>query len=686
MENFPVQEQYQILARLGSGGMADVYLGIQRGVQSFRQLVVIKRIRPQFVEDLRARQMFIDEALTIASLHHPHIVGIHDLRQLDESLCIAMEYVDGENLTFLLGKLYQRKERMPLSIAAKIIIEACEGLHAAHTACTPEGDPLNLVHRDISPHNLMLDRNGYLKIIDFGIAKSRLQAEKTTPGTIKGKFSYLSPDHFQSDIDARSDIYALGLVFFEMLTGQKAVRSSELSLEQLMDVVLHRPLPPVSHINNQLPPDLDPIIARATAKDREQRYPSAEELANDIRSILLNHGGTATNSQVKRWFHENFKSCIKNRKALEARLLAEADEEDQLRLCDDISAVRSQSHPCSSTGNECKPIVQSTEFSQVVAAQQTRLFDQKSSQPIWMFAPVLFLVTIFSVWFAINQTGLKNSDQFIASNEIAALGPFRDEASHSGIQPPAHLEKTQLQHVDPTRTEQSNQPADIGVDATPVFIVIRVPSEHIKAKDPLNTEQEREVEKLKKSKEKEQRRKLDRARRSRLFQEAARKAEAERQAELRHRRESSKAEEHKQAEERRRAEERRKKAEEQRKKAEEQRKKDELKKAEDIARLAKAQETRYLSGDGGWSGQQAYRSGCLSCHGSSASKIAPTDMSDRLWGRFLRKNSAHDRHYKASQLSKLFSPKERRKIYAYLKVERKRIEDQKRNEGAGLPQ
>ncbi|MCA9547141.1 MAG: serine/threonine protein kinase, partial [Myxococcales bacterium] len=169
MASPPAYERYQKLALIGSGGMAEVFLGVQLGDEAFHQLVVIKRIRPDFLGQAQAQRMFVDEARTVAKLSHPNIVRIHDLRALDDGLCIAMEYVDGESLSALLRVLAQRGERLPCPIACRLMVQACDALHAAHTAVDSQGLPLGLVHRDVSPNNLMLDRSGFLKVIDFGI-------------------------------------------------------------------------------------------------------------------------------------------------------------------------------------------------------------------------------------------------------------------------------------------------------------------------------------------------------------------------------------------------------------------------------------------------------------------------------------------------------------------------------------
>ena len=335
-----MSDRYQFLAKLGSGGMAEVFLGVQRGEKSFRRLVVIKKIRKQFLGHAQAQQMFVDEARTAASLHHPHIVQIFDLSRHGPDLCIAMEYVDGESLAYLLKTLLRAQKRFPLDVVAKLMVDACDALEYAHTARTPEGEPLDLVHRDISPHNLMLDNNGYLKVIDFGIAKSSVQLEMTSPGMLKGKFSYLAPDRFKyKQTDRRSDIYALGLVFFELLTLRRAIDVVNHSFDQVVSKVLNEEIPAPSTIDSTIPAEIDAIVATATSRDRQQRYQTAEEMGNDLRSVMGRLGGLAPNTQVRAWYHEHFAERIAKRRQLEQQ--AATNE----RLMQDSASASVQSQP-----------------------------------------------------------------------------------------------------------------------------------------------------------------------------------------------------------------------------------------------------------------------------------------------------------------------------------------------------
>ena len=319
-------EAYQLLTRLGSGGMAEVHLALHRGAADFQQLVVIKRIGSQRISDDKALRMFIDEAHTVAALNHPHIVKIIDLRRLGAELTIAMEYVDGESFGHVMQYLHAEHGGFPTGILCKYMLDACEALYYAHTATAATGEPLNLVHRDISPQNLMLDRNGVFKIIDFGIAKSNLRTQNTSSGLMKGRFAYVAPDGLRGgEVDQRSDIYSLGLVFFEALTGRRAQKIQlDRPYDELVRQVLDRKLPPPSSVRPEVPPALDAIVVKATAKDRNKRYASAADMASDIHAFMMSGGMTPGNVEVRAWFHDAFEARIAARRALEQTAIIEA--------------------------------------------------------------------------------------------------------------------------------------------------------------------------------------------------------------------------------------------------------------------------------------------------------------------------------------------------------------------------
>jgi serine/threonine protein kinase len=200
MSGHPTSHQYgkyQLLKRLALGGMAEIWLAKQTGTQGFEKLVVIKRILEQLADDSEFVQMFLDEARLAASLTHPNVVQIFDLGKLDKSYYIAMEFIAGHDLLATMKKAGKAKALLPAEISARIIASACEGLHYAHTRKDRKGSPLHIVHRDVSPANILVTYEGTVKIVDFGIAKAESHSAKTRAGRLKGKFSYMSPEQIQ---------------------------------------------------------------------------------------------------------------------------------------------------------------------------------------------------------------------------------------------------------------------------------------------------------------------------------------------------------------------------------------------------------------------------------------------------------------------------------------------------------
>jgi TonB family protein len=325
-----IQERYKILAKLGSGGMADVFLAIQHGAENFKRLVVVKRINNPQLQRGNGIKMFLSEARTVANLNHPHIVKVFDFCQMGPDICIVMEYVDGENLDYLRRAVKKFEITIPLAIVCKLMIEACNALQHAHSAKTTEGRALELIHRDIGPHNLMLDCSGYLKVIDFGIAKSATANDLTSPGMIKGKFSYLAPDLFKhKDIDGRVDLYALGLVFYELVTLRQPFGfQADATIAEVMQRVLNDVVPHVSTVVPGLPKELDPILAKAIEKDRDRRYPSCSVLAADIQEFAEKICGIASAQDVEEWLRKHFKQRIARRREFERRALKKASQSE----------------------------------------------------------------------------------------------------------------------------------------------------------------------------------------------------------------------------------------------------------------------------------------------------------------------------------------------------------------------
>ena len=215
-------QRYNLIEKLEAGGMAEVFLAEATSVQGFKKRVAIKRVLPHLASHKNFIGMFLDEARLGARLSHANIVSVFDIGKSDNSFFIVMEFIDGSNLKKIMETLRLKGKPFPLKDVIFIAMEACRGLSYAHELTDDDGGPLDLVHRDVSPPNILISKRGEVKVTDFGLAKARTQLERTDPGVVKGKFSYLSPEVANGqDVDERADIFALGVCMWEMLSGRR---------------------------------------------------------------------------------------------------------------------------------------------------------------------------------------------------------------------------------------------------------------------------------------------------------------------------------------------------------------------------------------------------------------------------------------------------------------------------------
>src|ERR1700685_566920 len=267
--------QFEVVRRLGAGGMAEVFLAKKRGAEGTYKVLVLKRILPTRGGSRRFRSMFIEEAHLATRLNHPNVVQVYEFQDFgDEGLLLAMEFVEGCDLGRLMSTARAKGTGVPAWLGAWIVSEAAKGLHYAHEKKDEAGEPLEIVHRDVSPQNILLSFDGAVKIADFGIASARLFAEEQ--GVLKGKFGYMSPEQARGEsVDRRSDLYALGVIFWEILAGRPI--HGGLGGEALLDIVRSGIIePPTTHADG-IPAELEQIALKALAPAREDRYATGRE-------------------------------------------------------------------------------------------------------------------------------------------------------------------------------------------------------------------------------------------------------------------------------------------------------------------------------------------------------------------------------------------------------------------------
>ena len=289
--------KYKLVRLIASGGMAEVYLARQAGAAGFEKLVCLKRILPHLARDKQFVDMFLNEARLAARLDHPNIVSIFDLGEANGNYFIAMEFIDGPSLRAAAKRALERGERLPIPEIVKIVSMAAAGLHYAHDLAGPDGKPLGLVHRDISPDNILVHRNGAAKVVDFGIAKAADSGAFTRTGTLKGKVAYMPPEQLRGDpLDRRADVFALGVVLYEMLAGQRPW-SGDSDVSLIGKIMTDEPAP-LGTLRPDAPAGLVAVLDRALAKDREGRYASCHDLQADLEALLVSLGKTITAARI----------------------------------------------------------------------------------------------------------------------------------------------------------------------------------------------------------------------------------------------------------------------------------------------------------------------------------------------------------------------------------------------------
>jgi serine/threonine protein kinase len=283
------QQRYRVIDRLASGGMAEVFIAESAGLEGFKKRVAIKRVLPHLSQKKRFIAMFLDEARLSATLSHSNCVQVFDIGIGDNAYFIVMEYVDGADLKGVVEFLKKDNRPFPVEAACLICERICEGLAYAHEMAGPDGKPLHIVHRDMSPPNVLITRHGEVKIVDFGLAKATSQLEKSEAGIIKGKFGYLSPEAAMGEeVDHQTDIFAVGIILWELLAGRRLFLGE--TDFQTVKQVQSAQIPPISSIRPDAPKSLDAILARALARDKAQRYGSARHLAKDLTEFLYRQG------------------------------------------------------------------------------------------------------------------------------------------------------------------------------------------------------------------------------------------------------------------------------------------------------------------------------------------------------------------------------------------------------------
>ncbi len=316
-------ERYKLVARLGHGGMAEVFLAAWEVAPFVHRPVVIKRLHTHFTEDQRLVQMFLDEARLLCVLDHPHVVKTLEVGVIEGRCCIAMEYLEGQPLHRVLRRAFERGQ-LPIDLAVSIAISVLSGLSYAHDATDAQGQPLEIVHRDVSPQNVFVTNDGQVKVLDFGIAKAKTHEGRTATGVVKGKVGYIAPEQAKGElVDRRADVWSTGVLLWESLTGRRLFKGENDAAT--MNLSLEGEIPSASEYRAELPLELDMMLDHALQRAPALRYRSASALQSDLEEWLRESGRAPNPQALGKLMHELFESEIVEQRRLVSVLMARSD-------------------------------------------------------------------------------------------------------------------------------------------------------------------------------------------------------------------------------------------------------------------------------------------------------------------------------------------------------------------------
>jgi serine/threonine-protein kinase len=277
-------DRFELVAELASGGMATVYLARLLGVAGFQRLVAIKRLHPHLAKEPDFIQMFLDEARLAARIHHPNVVSIQEVGQSAQGYYLVMDYVEGDTFARLLSRAAQAKTQIPWGVTIRILLDTLAGLHAAHELTDDLGQPLALVHRDVSPQNILIGADGIARITDFGVARAASRLSTTRSGQLKGKLAYMAPEQARGEeIDRRADIFSCGIVLWEALALKRLFKGN--GEAATLNLVLHEPIAPPSKYQPDIPSALEAVCMKALERDVDKRWATAAKFADELERV-----------------------------------------------------------------------------------------------------------------------------------------------------------------------------------------------------------------------------------------------------------------------------------------------------------------------------------------------------------------------------------------------------------------
>jgi serine/threonine-protein kinase len=409
--------RYELLTRLGRGGMASVWVARERAPVSGKQrLVAVKAMLPELARHSDFRAMFLEEGQIVRSIDHPNVVKVHEVSEDRGILYMAMEWVEGDSLRTII-KEARRRRAIPAEIAVKILADAAAGLHAAHELRGWDGELRNIVHCDVSPHNILVGLDGCAKLVDFGVANATAHSDLGAEERIKGKFGYMSPEQARAEkLDRRSDVFALGIVLFELVTGERLFRGENAA--HSLELVKKSKIPNPAELNPKLPPQLVAIVQKSLERDLHRRYQTAREMSEALERFLIDDRVLVSHASVGQLVKRVLGSRIESQRQALREALTAADGVVAAGLVPDRGAGPDRSHPSfSSIGHlhtsPSEPPSSISSKSSTPHPQSLELPPRRAGSP---FMPVVVALLGISaaaaaLWFVNNQAppALRNS-------------------------------------------------------------------------------------------------------------------------------------------------------------------------------------------------------------------------------------------------------------------------------------
>jgi serine/threonine protein kinase len=395
-------DKYQIVKRLAKGGMAEIFLARALGVPGFQRMVVVKRILPMLASNPVFVDMFVNEARIASTLQHSNLVQIYDVGVMDGNYFIAMEYLHGQDLRSLQRILVEKHQPLPLEHAIQIVVGICAGLHYAHEKVGFDGQPLSIVHRDVSPQNVIVTFDGGVKLLDFGVAKAASNANETVNGVVKGKIPYMSPEQCRGrPLDRRSDVYSVGIILYELTLGRRLYYGGT-EFEMLKRIV-ERPVTPPRTIDREYDERLERIVIRALAKDPNRRFQTARAMQLELEKLARERGHYLSTISLQKFMLEVF-------------------------------------GPRPEAWRDAPPLLEIREPSIRIVIEPTPVLRSRVLSRLWLMGPILFicLLTIAAVSWGRSvraRKALESARAGVASNS-ATMPTFMELPASSGVMSP----------------------------------------------------------------------------------------------------------------------------------------------------------------------------------------------------------------------------------------------------------